>query len=150
MITGQQVAEAARKYCGVPITEGGRSREGIDCVGLVLCVAHDLELNFPQSITGYGLNIWLHPRVREARELMGQCMDEVRGRVQTGDVVLFGFGRSAIANSVGIVTETELSAIKKLVGGLHELGAYFAEYDFMDGRCTVAGCYRFRELAGKI
>ena len=148
MITGQQVVEAARKYVGTPIMEGGRSREGIDCVGLVLCTARDLELSFPANIQGYGLNAWLRPKLREARELMSQYMDQITGVFEAGDVVLFGLGRSAIALSVGIVTETDnAGAIRKMIGGLHEEGNYFAEYDFIEGRYTVAGCYRFRELA---
>jgi hypothetical protein len=143
MITGQQVVEAARQYVGVPIVEFGRSREGCDCVGLVLGVARDLALDFPANFQSYGLNIWLHPKASEARDLLSQYMEIVR-LPQVGDVILFGL--SVIAVSVGIVTAVDKEGIQKMIGGLHELGPYFAEYDFIPERCKVAGCYRFREV----
>lgn len=159
-VTGQMVAEAARKYEGVPVVEGGRSREGLDCVGLVLCVAHDLGLNFPANIQGYGLNVWQHPRTCDAREILSQYMvqthennaplDEVARSAEVGDVVLFSL--AVIAITVGIVTAIDKGAtyaIQKLIGGLHGSRTHFAEYDFSteDG-CPITGCYRFHELAG--
>jgi cell wall-associated NlpC family hydrolase len=145
MITGAMVAEAARQYVGSPIVERGRSREGLDCVGLVVCTARDLGLRFP-DFQGYGLNVWQHPKLRDVRASMSQYMREVTGAFAVGDIVLFGLGRSAIALSVGIVTAVNKGAIQKMIGGLHEEGNYFAEYDFIEGRYAIAGCYRFREL----
>src|SRR5688572_2380888 len=92
MITGDQVVEAARKYIGTPVVEGGRSTEGADCVGLVIGVARALGLMFPQDIGGYGLNPWLHPRTSAAQQMISEYMVQVESP-QAGDVVLFGMGR---------------------------------------------------------
>src|SRR5260370_3268293 len=101
MITGALVAEAARKFIGSSIVEGGRSRDGLDCVGLVLCVAHDLGLNFPRDVTNYGMNIWLHPRTRDTRALLSHCMVEVDSP-EVGDVILFS--KSLIPITVEFIT----------------------------------------------
>jgi len=39
-----EFVEAARSYLGVPFRHLGRNRNGLDCVGLVLCAAHDVGL----------------------------------------------------------------------------------------------------------
>ena len=41
MITGREIVEDARKYLGVPYKVGGRSRDGLDCVQLVMLIARD-------------------------------------------------------------------------------------------------------------
>lgn len=41
---GQRVVEQARSYLGCPFFHAGRSREGLDCIGLVAMVAHDLGI----------------------------------------------------------------------------------------------------------
>lgn len=44
-MTGLQIVAAARKYLGTPFGHQGRiAGTRLDCVGLVLCVAHDLGL----------------------------------------------------------------------------------------------------------
>lgn len=43
-MTGTDVCMAARQFIGVPWRHQGRSREGIDCAGLVIQVAHRLKL----------------------------------------------------------------------------------------------------------
>jgi cell wall-associated NlpC family hydrolase len=155
VITGEMIADAARKYVGAPVVEGGRSREGIDCVGLVLGVAHDLGLWMPQDVTGYGLNAWLHPRTSDAVALMrqymvqthknGAALDEIARSAQVGDVVFFGMGRIAI--SLGIISAIDKAApcaIQKIIGGL-EVGSRFTEYDFVIEKShAIAACFRFR------
>lgn len=47
-----QVIAAARSYLGVPWVHQGRTRAGLDCGGLVVCVAHDLGLS-DFDATGY-------------------------------------------------------------------------------------------------
>lgn len=45
MTTRKQVVEQARKYLGTPFAHQGRTRlHSLDCVGLVLCVGHDLQI----------------------------------------------------------------------------------------------------------
>jgi hypothetical protein len=167
-VTGKMVAAAARKYSGVPIIEGGRSREtGTDCVGLILGVAHDLGLEFPADIEGYGLSFWRHPKESESLAVLRQYMvqthrngastSEVIASAAVGDLLLFEVHGRAL--SLAIVTETKLRVelydfipvrvpISKVVGGLHELGPCFSEYPFdLKFGCAVSACFRFRELA---
>lgn len=43
-VTRKQVVHEAKRWLGVPWKHQGRSRRGVDCVGLVYCVALDLGL----------------------------------------------------------------------------------------------------------
>jgi cell wall-associated NlpC family hydrolase len=51
-ITPERIVAEARSWLGVPWRHQGRTRSGIDCVGLVVCVAHALDLSNYDS-TGY-------------------------------------------------------------------------------------------------
>ncbi len=42
MTLGEQIVVQARTYLDVPWFHTGRNRRGIDCIGLLACVAHDL------------------------------------------------------------------------------------------------------------
>lgn len=53
--TPAQVVAAARGYLGVRWHHQGRSRAGLDCIGLVVRVAHDLGLS-EFDVAGYGRN----------------------------------------------------------------------------------------------
>jgi hypothetical protein len=44
MTTRKQIVDKAREYLGVPFQHQGRSKQGLDCVGLILAVAEDLQL----------------------------------------------------------------------------------------------------------
>ncbi len=50
MVSRNQIVEQARSYLGVPFVHQGRSRRGLDCVGLVIRVAKDFELSNYQEI----------------------------------------------------------------------------------------------------
>jgi cell wall-associated NlpC family hydrolase len=41
---GERIAALARGYVGVPYHHCGRDRNGLDCAGLIIRIAHDLEL----------------------------------------------------------------------------------------------------------
>jgi cell wall-associated NlpC family hydrolase len=41
---GERVVAQARSYLGVPFWHAGRSKQGLDCIGLLAVVAHDLEI----------------------------------------------------------------------------------------------------------
>jgi cell wall-associated NlpC family hydrolase len=43
----------ARDWVGVPYRHQGRSRTGVDCIGLAICVAHELRIS-DFDIDGYG------------------------------------------------------------------------------------------------
>jgi hypothetical protein len=50
-MTGDQVVQAARRFLGVPFKLHGRSEHGMDCLGLVVCVAKQFGLDF--DLTDY-------------------------------------------------------------------------------------------------
>lgn len=45
MIKRQDIVDTSRKYIGTPFKKGGRDQFGVDCVGLIYCVARDLGLD---------------------------------------------------------------------------------------------------------
>jgi len=49
-VTGEQVVAATRKYLNVPFKLHGRDKTGIDCIGLVSCVAREFGLVFDDII----------------------------------------------------------------------------------------------------
>jgi cell wall-associated NlpC family hydrolase len=42
------IIETAKKYLGTPYHHQGRSKHGIDCAGLILCIAKDLNMVPPE------------------------------------------------------------------------------------------------------
>lgn len=55
MATGRDVVDEARSWVGAPFRHQGRSRHGVDCVGLIIVVLQELKLiekNF--EIINYG------------------------------------------------------------------------------------------------
>ena len=56
MTTPADVVAAARSWLGVPWLHQGRTRAGIDCAGLLICIARELGLVAPAfDVNGYGL-----------------------------------------------------------------------------------------------
>jgi hypothetical protein len=52
-MTPQDILTCARTYLGVRYRHQGRTAHGLDCVGLLIRVAHDLQLT-DFDLTGYG------------------------------------------------------------------------------------------------
>lgn len=53
-MTGDDVVATARGWLGVPFLHQGRSRSGVDCAGLVICVGRELgELATDFDVNGY-------------------------------------------------------------------------------------------------
>jgi len=101
MITRQDIINAARNYLGVRYKHQGRTRFGLDCLGLVVRVAHDLGLTNEDS-TDYGT-------VPDGRRLMRE-MDarlDIITNAQPGDVLLIRFDKNpqhlAIMTDKGII-----------------------------------------------
>lgn len=84
-VTGAAVVAAARLWLGTPFCHQGRRRGvGVDCVGLVIAVAHELGLS-DFDITGYARRPDSDLLARLAHELM-QPIDPAAAR--PGDVLL--------------------------------------------------------------
>ena len=89
MPTREQVLAEARSWIGVPYLHQGRTRLGVDCVGLLIVVARALGLT-DYDVSGY-------PRVPSSDFLRAECERLMRriqaGARQPGDVLLMRFKR---------------------------------------------------------
>lgn len=99
-ITGEQIAQAALAYQGVPYVAGGQTRSGLNCAGLIVCVAHDLGLTdvpFPGKAN--------FTKVEPLDELFGEHMDKLEDwkESKTGDVLSVAF--ESDPHHCGIVTK---------------------------------------------
>lgn len=88
MVLASDVVAAARGYLGVPFRHQGRSRAGVDCAGLVIRLAADLQLPI-QDYRAYGRLPRSDTLLRVMRE---QCI-EWRGIRQPGLIALMRFER---------------------------------------------------------
>lgn len=107
------IVDTARSYLGVPFVHQGRSRRGVDCVGLLVCVAQDLGIPVSDDLA-YGLNPDpVHLRAKLSENLTPIAMTEVL----PGDVYLMRFDKDA--THVAIVTDRgiihALSTVKGVV-----------------------------------
>lgn len=97
MTTRRQIVDEARSYIGCRWHHQGRSRAGVDCVGLVVRVSHALGLtDFDTS------DYSRQPDPAMMRATLAQYMEPV-GRYQLGDVLLMRFEREP--QHVAIVTD---------------------------------------------
>ncbi len=86
---------AARGYVGVPWRHQGRSRHGIDCVGLLVCVARDLGIPV-EDVRAYERE----PRAHDLTRLLRRHCTAVSA-ARPGDIVLMG----RPSTHVGILTD---------------------------------------------
>ena len=92
MIPRTQIVEAARQWIDTPFHHQARLKHvGVDCVGLVIGVARELEL-VPQDLDVLG-----YPRTPDGTSLMAtmrQHMAEIdRAVMQPGDVIVVSFDK---------------------------------------------------------
>ncbi len=84
MATPLEFVAAARAYIGTPFVHQGRSRHGLDCVGLVVCAARDAGLSLVDR-----MDYSPDPGSLLIKELVLQLV-EVPDK-QPGDVLLMRF-----------------------------------------------------------
>lgn len=101
MITREAIVAAARGYLGVRYQHQGRNRAGMDCAGLIVCVAHDLGVEVG-DVCGYA-------RTPNSDSLR-QAVESQAVRVatpRTGDILLMRFDADpqhlAIMTDVGMI-----------------------------------------------
>lgn len=98
-IQANSIILAARAYLGVRFRHQGRSKSGLDCAGLVICVAHDLGIS-DVDFTAYGHD----PDGRTLHTLLAKHMDELPpGDMHVGDVVFMAF--QAYPQHLGILAD---------------------------------------------
>lgn len=93
------VVECARTYRRVPYVHQGRTRHGIDCAGLVICVARDLGLVAPSfDIGGY-------ERTPDGVSLLAHCSKWMKRipALELGTVAVLHFKGSVAPQHMGIV-----------------------------------------------
>ena len=99
MDTRGKIVDQARTWLGVKFKHQGRTRNGIDCVGLVLKV-HEEVFGEGRQITGYARR----PNQKEVWQMMRDNLTRIRPEeAGPGDVVLMAFDTGA--THLGIITE---------------------------------------------
>lgn len=100
-MTKQDVINQARKYLGVRYKHQGRTEFGLDCLGLLVKVAHDLGISKADS-NDYG-------RVPDGRKMMRQLEEhlDITTSPEPGDILLFRFQGEprhlAIKTDIGMI-----------------------------------------------
>ena len=115
MTTAADIIRAARSYLRAPYRHKGRGAGGVDCVGLLLCVARDLGI-LPASLEA-------PPYGREPSEALVQMLDRWCARIDAprpGCVVTMRWFR--IPRHVGIYTGPTLIHAHEMLGGVVEHG----------------------------
>lgn len=87
MTTRARIVAEALSWEGVPFRHQGRSRSGVDCVGLGICVGRALGLLGDYDILNYRRNADGADLLREFRGQMGR--EKPINRAAEGDVLLF-------------------------------------------------------------
>lgn len=115
MLSRDEIVQEARTWLGVRWRHQGRDRHGVDCAGLVACVAHGLGVPYP-DITQYAR--------QTDGELLLQVLQEylVEKPVATaapGDVFLMKHLNTRWAIHVGFVTNLYAGTPNETLGILH-------------------------------
>ncbi len=125
------VIEVARSYLNVPYRDQGRSRTGIDCVGLVVMVLADMGFD-AQDRLGYTRNSKERELLRALQTRFTRKPDD---QIEDGDILFFSkdtsrhigiastnrYGQRTIIHAyltARKVTETELDAIGQRISGV--------------------------------
>ncbi len=98
---GDKVVEAARSYLGCPFHHQGRSRAGIDCVGLIVRSGRDAGFTVHDHT--------VYPRFPKPAELLhhvGRSFAQVENvfLAKPGDVVLFWIKKPKWPQHAGVLT----------------------------------------------
>jgi NlpC/P60 family putative phage cell wall peptidase len=87
MTPGEAIVAKAREYVGTPFRHQGRWKgRGVDCVGLLACVAHELDLT-QYDYTGYSRFV----KPEQVRAALARVLRELDAGelLRAGDVLLF-------------------------------------------------------------
>jgi len=113
--------EVARSMVGVPYKHHGRSRQGVDCVGLIVVVAEELGIEL-QGHTDY-------KKVPNPDTLLKGILTHctrTRGlSITPGNIALMEFSTVTGATHVGIITDLGILHA-------HEVRGYVAEHRIND------------------
>lgn len=131
-IARERVIEVARSYLGVKYLHQGRNRAGIDCAGLIVCMAHDLGIAYDEGTPNYA-------RTPDGRALL-RTLDQHALRLP---IFLSGFGDILVLR---FVEDPQHLAIKTNLGIIH---CYAAAEKVVEHRLAdvwakkILACYAF-------
>lgn len=138
-VSGAEVVAEARRWLGTRYRHQGRSREGVDCIGLPVCVRAAMALPVLDS-EGY-------PKRSTGTEMLDYCRANMlsidRARIQPGDVLV---QMNGLVRHIAIVGDY-------LGGGLSIIHAHLPNKKVIECRLDdafmahVRGCFRFPEVA---
>ena len=98
MITRAQIVAEARTFLGARWQHQGRTKNAIDCAGLVIKVAHNLGVTSFDE-TGYARR----PDSYRLIELLNQHALKVKGEGRPGDILLLAFQN--VSQHLAILTD---------------------------------------------
>lgn len=135
-MTGADVVAAARAWVGVRYRHQGRSREGVDCIGLPACVRAELGL-VTLDVTDYAARATDESMLNWCRENMVAVSE-----LLPGDILVMAFGTDRHMAIVGDYPH----------GGLSIIHAYLDNRRVVENRldevfmARVIGQFRFPEV----
>jgi cell wall-associated NlpC family hydrolase len=101
---GQQLAEQARQWVGVPYVHRGARRSGCDCTGLLIGCLRELGYARTYKLRNYPRDWNLHALADDyIRQELSRYASPAEGGACVGDILLFRFGK-CIAHA-GIVVK---------------------------------------------
>lgn len=135
----KDIVAAARRYLGTPwMHQGRRHGQGVDCAGLLMCVAYDLKMR-DVRISDYGRQ----PDANRARAIIDEHMDRITfAELAPGDVLSF-----VIVTEIqhfGLVTELDPH---RFIHAYQTTGKVIEQTLAGPWLKRLRGCYRFREVA---
>lgn len=131
------------RYIGIPFTERGRDREGVDCWGLVVLVYRDLfGIELPSYAEEYGTTTDAEEIGALVRRESRTVWQEVPLReARLGDVLLFRVRGQAMHCGLVVVPPTFLHCVDRI-------GSAIERWDSLLWEKRVSGVFRHAELAG--
>lgn len=138
-LTGADVVRVARSFVGVRYVHQGRSRDGVDCIGLPRCVRDELGLPLLDAEPGY-------TRTSHSSEMLDFCRRNLLAinlaNAAPGDLLVQVNGRLRHMAIVGNYPGGGLSLIHAFLPNRKVIECRIGD-DFMQ---LVRGCFRFPEV----
>lgn len=141
-MNGLDIVNEARMWLGTPFAHRGRDRNGVDCAGLVIAIARELELDKVCGFTD-AKHYPRYPSDDSMRVLLRRFMRQVRdNELQAGDVLHFTFG--LLPQHAAIYTGADNKIIHAYNSGRKVViqTSYTGKWP-----ARLQGVYRFRGLA---
>lgn len=135
-MTGADVVTAARSFLDVRYRHQGRSRDGVDCIGLPACVRAELGLQ-TLDVTDYAPRATDESMLEWCREHMAAVVD-----LRPGDVLVMSFGPDRHMAIVGDYLHGGFSIIHALIGNRKVVENRFDD----EYARRVIGRFRFPEV----